>query len=116
MSNYTKQQVEEAKKELLEILHEGDDVYFIIHSVAKSGMSRTMSLHIPRIGVDGKLFIQDITWLVARVLDYKLTNNYSYSFRVNGCGMDMTFAVVYDLAITLFGREGCNFLHNRMIS
>ena len=115
MSNYTKQQVEDAKTELLEILSEGDTVWFIIHSVAKSGMSRTMSLHLPIIGDNGKPYIRDITWLVARVLDYKVTDKGSWTITVRGGGMNMCFAVAYDLSLVLFGRD-CNFLEYRMVS
>ena len=116
MSNYTKQQVEDAKKELLELLNEGDTVWFIIHSVAKSGASRTMSFHIPIVGRNGKLFIKDITWLVAQVLDYNLIRKSNWTVRVNGCGMDMCFHVAYSLSITLFGYENAYALNHSLIS
>lgn len=116
MSNYTKQQVEDARNELLELLNEGDTVWFIIHSVARSGMSRTMSFHIPIVGRNGKLFIKDITWLVAQVLDYNLIRKSNWTVRVNGCGMDMCFYVAYCLGLTLFGQDKGYALDYSLIS
>lgn len=113
MTKYTKQQVAEAKENLLKYLKEGDDVWFIIHSVAKNGTSRVMSCHVPAVGHDDKLYIANLTYYVAKVLDYKVLPD--GGFRVHGCGMDMCFATVYDLSMVLFGRDKAYALNSRTI-
>lgn len=91
---------EQAKAYLLEDyeLKRGDTLYFVIRDVARSGMSRTMSVFIVK---DGGLY--GITHLVAKVCGYPLTRGGDVAFRVHGCGMDMRFHVASSLAVRLFG-------------
>ena len=58
-------------------------IYAIVRSVARSGMSRTMSFFMVE---DGELI--NITHVVARVCGYRL-NKDNWTIRVGGCGMDM---------------------------
>ena len=92
---YSKEAVAEAKSYLLSILKPGTEVYTSVKSVAKSGMSRTMTLHIVQ---DGR--ICGITYSAAVVLGEVQRND--SSIRVHGCGMDMGFEVVYRLSRRLF--------------
>jgi len=82
-----------AIEQLRALLKPGDTVYCVLRSVSRSGMSRNISF-----------FIQDHT-----CIDVYIHDALSYSFAksgsglcVGGCGMDMGFAVVYDLGMKLF--------------
>lgn len=93
---YDKEQVEQARASLLEILKPGTRVYTNLKRVSASGMTRHISLHIA--DKDG---IRDITWLAARVLGDTL-NRDTGGIVVSGCGMDMGFEVVYRLSYRLY--------------
>lgn len=96
MSKVSTQQHTESLETLRELLPEGTVVWGIVRSVAKSGMSRTISFHIVQ-GTE----IRDITWHVSNALGYKLTG--TRGVRVNGAGMDMIFHVVYGLGAAIHG-------------
>jgi hypothetical protein len=70
-------------------------VYTTVNTVSRSGMSRTMSVRIIRGGET-----LNITWLVAKACGYSMTDH--NGLRIGGCGMDMGFALVYDLSHVLF--------------
>jgi len=82
---------EEARKELLTILKPGDTVYCILRHVSRSGMSREISFRT----VD-----RDVTYLFALVGDYRRGTR--DGLKVQGAGMDMGFAVVYDVSRRLY--------------
>lgn len=92
---YSKEAIAESKGYLLSILKPGTEVYTSVKSVAKSGMSRTMTLHIVQ---DGR--ICGITYSAAVVLGE--VQQKDDSIRIHGCGMDMGFEVVYRLSRRLF--------------
>ena len=84
----------------LDALISVDRVFFIVHSVASSGMSRVMSAYViandDLVCLDG-LFIEAGSG--SRVKDR--------GFRVSGCGMDMRFHALDSLAFKLgLGRDG----------
>lgn len=92
-----------AKQELFENYINEDNltIYTILRSVSHSGMSRKISFKV----ADGSS-IFDITYLVAKVLDYKMINANGFNaIRVNGCGMDMGFHLVYSLSSVLFAGQ-----------
>ena len=91
---------EEAKASLRELLRPGDTVNTILRHVSRSGMMRHISLVI-KSGDD----IRDITWLAAHAMDMRLNGKGQWAIKIGGCGMDMGFAIVYDLGRTLF-RDG----------
>lgn len=64
-------------------------VYVSVGSVAKSGMSRRIKLYLI---VEGEII--RISHLVAKVLGSNLNDN---GVRIDGCGMDMGFAIVEHL-------------------
>lgn len=77
-------------------------VYTILRRVSSSGMSRSISLCV----ADDKGQILNITYLVAKALGEKLVEvNGSNAIRVNGCGMDMGFHLVYTLSSVLYAGE-----------
>ena len=84
----------------LDALLRVDQVFFVIHSVASSGMSRVMSAYAivnnSPVCLNG-LFIE--TGIGSRAKDR--------GFRVSGCGMDMRFHALDSLAFNLgLGRDG----------
>lgn len=95
--------IEDARAFLSDVLREGSTVHAVIRSVSASGSSRTMSLYVATDRY-GSLDIVNITWYVSKLLGYPMVDrNGRRVIRVNGGGMDMVFAVVCDLSITLFG-------------
>ena len=87
-------------KSNLEGAKEGQEILSIVRSVSSSGMSRTMSFYY--VEEDGSL--SNVTWSIAQILGYKVINYHGFNaIRVSGVGMDMCFAVVYDLGYVLKG-------------
>jgi len=79
-------------------------VFTIVRSVAKSGMSREISVVIPVL-TDGAVrqFVHPsytIAALLGRKYSEKSGNN---AVVCNGCGMDMGFELVYSLSSVLYG-------------
>ena len=85
----------EALDTLREMLTPGTTVYTNVDHVSKSGMSRRISAYIVE---DGS--IRDITWLISRAGIGKLHRE--GGIVMGGCGMDMGFALVYNLGSALY--------------
>ena len=82
-------------EELRRILKPGQTVYCTLRSVSRSGMQRRISLHTVN---NGELISLD--WYAARCMHYRQSDK--GGLIVNGCGMDMGFALVYDLGATVW--------------
>lgn len=96
--NMTK--AEQAEKEralttLREWLRPGDTVHCVLNHVSQSGMMREISLY--KICGDDT---RSLSRLASVALGYRLGKH--GGLRIGGCGMDMGFAIVYDLAHTLW--------------
>lgn len=87
---------DEAKKTLRTLLKPGDTVKTIARHVARSGMSRSIS-----IVISGKDGAHEITYLAARAMGDKIDPK-NGGIKVSGCGMDMGFSLVYNLGWTLW--------------
>jgi hypothetical protein len=102
-----KAEVEAAREELRELLPPGATVYTIVRHVSKSGMSRSISFYVMRDNAP-----RWIASLVAKATGSPFDKKYE-AVKVGGCGMDMGFALVYDLSYVLWGKnfscigEGC---------
>jgi hypothetical protein len=97
------QEKERAQALILDLLDTGADrptIYTILRRVSASGMSREISLKAIKSGQ-----VYDITYSAGVLLDMKLTKNSYNALKVNGCGMDMGFHLVYNLASVLFNGE-----------
>lgn len=96
---YTAAQAEGARLDLLNYIKPGQEVYVATRTLARSGMSRTVTVHVVR---DGKLY--DVTAMVARACDYPLNRKSlgSPSIVLQGAGMDMHFHLTYHLGTVLF--------------
>jgi hypothetical protein len=89
----------EAIERLRALLPVGSAVYCNLRHVSRSGMMRHISFHIATD--DG---IMDISWLVAKALDYKREDTHG-ALKVGGCGMDMGFHIVNSLSYAIHGME-----------
>ena len=92
--------VEYAKASLRESLPVGSTVYCVIRHVSRSGMTRDISLKALGVDGQGEPYLSHLDGIAATVLDMRQRNN---GIRIGGCGMDMGFALVYELAQRLYG-------------
>ena len=90
----------EAIEKLQAILSKGDTLHTILRHVSASGMSRVIS--VVYVGADGDILSLD--YLISQLGHYNRTPASSRhdGLKVSGVGMDMGFAVVYDVAQTIF--------------
>lgn len=92
----------EAIEQLREVLKPGDRVYTILRHVSRSGMSRSISLVIVATTSDGcDKSPWEISHLAARAMGDKLDRERG-GIKISGAGMDMGFALVYNLGRTLW--------------
>lgn len=97
----TKAERIEAIETLRTFLKPGDTVTTNVTRVSRSGMSRSIMCQAIRPNAHtGKPAIVDITWLVARAVGVRLDNEGNAV--MGGCGMNMCFALVYNLGRVLF--------------
>ncbi len=96
MTKSQKAEQDEARDLLRAEVLPGDVLHTVVRSVARSGMSRTIDVYRLQ---DGEL--RCLSGLVARALDYR--RNDAGALKVSGCGMNMGFAVVYEVSAVLFG-------------
>ena len=100
---YSKKEREEALAKLRELCPPGTTVYTKLNHVSRSGMSRSIT---PFLIVDGEP--RYIACSVA-VIFAQSRDKYD-GLKIDGCGMDMGFALVYRLSFLLypegFGIEG----------
>jgi hypothetical protein len=110
MTKLTKAQIEEmekAKEELRALLKLGSEVLTQVKHVSRSGMMRVITTRFIK---DGQLL--DLDYSISKATGYKLHNKYD-GIKIEGCGMDMGFALIYDLSRTLYPKgfecigEGC---------
>lgn len=102
MPKHTKAEVEEAIETLRELLPPGSTVYTILKTVARSGMSRNISLYTIKNNEPRWL-----SSLVAKALGCGFSDK-DEAVRVGGAGMDMGFHLVNSLSYKLHGHENVN--------
>jgi hypothetical protein len=96
MAKWTKTETAEAIESLRDMLKPGDTVYTSVKSVAKSGMSRTIACYI--IKNNEPLWISR---LVAKAIGHAFDDD-KEAVRITGAGMDMGWALIYELSSVLF--------------
>ena len=84
--------------ELRKALKPGDDVACVLTHVSRSGMSRSIKVILPG---DGGRHVWDASYLVARAVGWTFDRNHG-GVKVDGCGMDMGFHLVYTLSRILY--------------
>ena len=89
----------EALQTLQKYLQKGDTVYTVLRHCAPSGMTRWLDLYVIKNGEPLRL-----TWSAAKALGYTYDRKRE-ALKIGGCGMDMGFAVVYDLAAVVCGKS-----------
>lgn len=94
----SKEDRERSLATLRALLKPGDTVYTVLRSVSRSGMSRKISCFV----VGESQEPMNITRHVHHVTGYPLSRTGEHAVSVSGCGMDMGFALVYDLSYRLF--------------
>ena len=94
----TRKQAErqEAIEELRKTLKPGDTVYTVLRKVSRTGMSRRIDVYKLE---DGEPFY--LTGLVAKAIDAPFPQQ-GEGLKVDGCGMDMGFEVVYRMGCALW--------------
>lgn len=93
----TEQEQADAMEQLRELFPEKSTVTTLVRHVTSSGMGRSISVLAVQNGD-----IEDVSYLVRRVVGRELDRTHG-GVKVKGAGMDMTFALVYDLALRLYG-------------
>ena len=78
-----------AEQNLSHYLKNGSTIYCVLKHTSQSGMTRDIKLMVCY-----KNEIIHLSWNVAKFLDYKVRN---HGVRIQGCGMDMGFALVNHL-------------------
>lgn len=68
-------------------------LFCVIHSVSKSGMSRSLAFYSPVTNKDGSIYYRNYHSLMLS-LGYKRHRS-NDGFVINGCGMDMVFNTIY---------------------
>jgi hypothetical protein len=92
------------EQESLDVLREtfpvGSTAYTILRHVARSGMTRWISV------MQGN---RNLSWHVANVIGEKVQERTgTFCLKVGGCGMDMGFHLVYSMSRSLYpGGHGC---------
>lgn len=94
--NIKEQQKQEAIARLREMLKPGDTLHTVVRSVSKSGMSHRLDVYKLQNGD-----AQYLTHLAAKACGYSIPSK-GKGLRIGGCGMDMGFALVYELSQALF--------------
>ncbi len=95
MTKAQKQEQQEAVAKLREWLKPGDTVHTILRHVSRSGMQREISVVLLKAGAD-----LHPNYLVAKALGVR--QGKQDGIVMNGCGMDMGHALVYNLGQVLF--------------
>lgn len=92
---------EEARRQLLGMIKPGDTIYTILRHVSRSGMTRVIDLVLmPKRGTEETGPIS-IATQAAEVTGNRLDRD-RWGVKIGGCGMDMGFALVYNLSYQLF--------------
>ncbi len=96
---------EEARVKLRGWLKPGDTVFTILRNVSRSGMSRDIDVVLIIKNDDGTTNVLHTNYLVHKAIGVPL-NKDGDAVKMVGCGMDMGFALVYELSYALFGKDG----------
>lgn len=73
----------------------------VVRHVTRSGMSRSISV----LTTDSDGEIRDVSYDVARVLGWSLDHD-NGGVRVQGCGMDMAFHMIYSMSRIIHAHTG----------
>lgn len=91
----------EAIERLRAMFPHGSTATTVVRHVTRSGMSRSISV----LTADSDGEIRDVSYDVARVLDWSMDRD-NGGVRVQGCGMDMAFHLVYTMSRAIHADTG----------
>lgn len=103
----------EACAKLREWIKPGDTVYTILRNVSRSGMSRDVSVVLIKRDEHGNEYTLHPNWLVGAAIGARVKQGWNDAIVMRGCGTDMGFEIVYNLAYALWPEgfgcvgEGC---------
>ena len=97
MTTTKAQQREESILYLHGMLTPGQDVYANVKHVSRSGMSRAISVHV----ITEEFGLGDVSWHVAQAIGASFDRG-RWGVKMGGVGMDMAYAVVYELGRALW--------------
>jgi hypothetical protein len=87
-----------AIKQLRKEIRPGTTLYTILRHCSRSGMQRSISVVLP--SKNGPTL--NLDWFISKALDMKMDQT-NGGLKISGCGMDMGFALVYELSAALWG-------------
>ena len=91
----------EAIERLRTMFPHGSTATTVVRHVTRSGMSRSISV----LTTDSDGEIRDVSYDVARVLGWSMDRD-NGGVRVQGCGMDMAFHMVYSMSRIIHADTG----------
>jgi len=107
----SEQEKAEAIKQVKKWLPAGSRVYTTLRHVSASGMYRRIAvLIIAKNRYSKEREIINISWYVACICGYRDCDG---SVGVSGCGMDMGFSIVYNLASALYPHGNGKYITGR---
>lgn len=95
-ANSSSAQAQEARESLAKLVSRGDTVYTILRHVSRSGMSRSISMFVIKDGEPVEL-----DYWASRLLGNRFDQD-NGGLKIGGAGMDMGFALVYNLSVAMF--------------
>ena len=101
MTKTAKAERDEQLETLRKWLKPGDTVYTILESRSASGMRRHIRVLIPYIDEKGKISFYHPDHAVSKILDLR-RHEKREGVRIDGCGTDMGFEIVYRLGCALW--------------
>ena len=104
----TKEEITQWENELRELFDQMDrpEVYTLLKHVSKSGMQRT--IQILAFKDNQPLYLG---YRIAGILDMPYDERRE-GIKINGCGMDMGFAIIYDLSSHLYKNPDGTYSHD----
>lgn len=104
MSRVSKKDRQKAIDRLKDLLKPGDTVHTLVRHVSQSGMMRIIDVYKFACDDKGRVTRYWLSYSVAKVLEWPF-NKKRAGIRVDGCGMDMGFHLVYTLGRVLFQKD-----------
>lgn len=113
MTKYTPEATAYARETLERYAPKGTRFTAIVTHVSSSGMSRRIRFFVPAQRQDGTLFISELTYALAILLELPTKEDGNgYGLSVHGAGMDMRFHVVSSVSRALYGDDYALSLDN----
>lgn len=106
MTKAKAKEIADAKDSLRDIIKPGDTIYTILDHVSRSGMSRQIRLLVPFRTDDKACEFFHPNHSAALVLGLSRAKR-GDGIIIGGCGMDMGFALVYELSHALYPTYTC---------